>query len=66
MDEDPLHCRIYFLAFVESLMMVLSQYTENCEVITYDPKIGGDYIEDDAKKAKEYFFVQILMYTTED
>ena len=39
MDEDPLHCRIYFLTFVESLEMKISQYTETCEVILHYPKI---------------------------
>ena len=51
MDEDPLQRRIYFLTFVESLEMIFSQYSENCEVILYYPKIGGDYIEDYEKKA---------------
>ena len=52
MDEDPLQRWIYFLTFVELLDMIFSQYTENCEVILDDPKIGGDdVIEDYAKKA---------------
>ena len=51
MDEDPLQRRISFLIFVESLEMISSQYTENCEVITDYAKIGGDDIEDYAKKA---------------
>ena len=52
MDENPLQCRIYFLAFVESLEMVFSQYTETCEVILDYQKIGGDdAIEDYSKKA---------------
>ena len=52
MDEDPLQCWIYFLTFVESLEMIFSQYTETCEVLIDDPKIGGDgIIEDFAKKA---------------
>ena len=50
MDEDPLQRRIYFLAFVESLEMIFSQYTETCEVITDYPKIRGDDIEEYAKK----------------
>ena len=49
MDEDPLQRRIYFLTFVESLEMIFSPYTENCEVVTDYPKIGGDGIEDYAK-----------------
>ena len=32
-DEDPLQRRIYFLAFVESLKIIFSQYTETCEVL---------------------------------
>ena len=51
MDEDPLHRRIYFLTFVESLEMIFSKYTETCEVILEYPKLGGDDIEDNAKKA---------------
>ena len=31
--------------------MIFSQYTETCKVITEYPKIGGDDIEDYAKKA---------------
>ena len=51
MDQDPFQRRIYFLTFVELLEMILSQYTEICEVIIDDPKTGGNYIEDYAKKA---------------
>ena len=50
MDEDPLQRRIYFIIFVESLEKKFSQYTETCEVIIDDPKIGGDDIEDYEKK----------------
>ena len=50
MDEDPLQRQIYFLTFVESLKMIFSKYTETCEVILDYPKIGGDDIEDYAKK----------------
>ena len=51
MGEDPLQRRICFLTFLESLEMIFSQYTENCEVLLYYPKIGGDdFIEDYAKK----------------
>ena len=42
MDKDPLQRRIYFLTFVESLEMIFSQYTETCEVLLDNPKIGGD------------------------
>ena len=51
MDEDLLQCRIYFLAFLESLEMIFSQYTETCEVIIDYPKIGGDDIEDNSKNS---------------
>ena len=50
MDEDPLQRRIYFLTFVESLEMIFSQYIENCELITDDPKIGGGNIKEFSKK----------------
>ena len=52
MDEDPLKRRNYFLSFVESLVMIFSQYTETCEVLLDYPKIGGDdIIKDFSKKA---------------
>ena len=51
MDEDPLQRRIYFRTFVESLEMIFSQYTENCEVIIDDPKIGEYDNKDYGKKA---------------
>ena len=46
MDEDPLQRQIYFLAFVESLEMIFSEYIEACEVLLYYPKIGGDDVID--------------------
>ena len=58
MDEDPLQRWIDFLTFVESLEMIFSQYTETCEASLDYTNIGGDDIEDNAKKSK-----QILMYT---
>ena len=66
MDEDPLQHRIYLLTFVESLEMIFSLYTETCEVIIHYPKIGGDDIEDYAKRPLLIFCMQILMYTVED
>ena len=51
MDEYPLQRRIYFLTFVESLEIIFSQYTETCELIIDYQKIGGDDIEDYAKKS---------------
>ena len=51
-DEDPLERRFYFLAFIDSLAMIFSQYRETCEVLLNYPKIGGDdIIEDYSKKA---------------
>ena len=50
MDEDPLQRRIYFLAFVNSLDMIFSQYRETCEVLLDYPKIGGDYVIEDYSK----------------
>ena len=41
MDEDPLQRRIYFLAFIDSLDMIYSQYRQTCEVLLDYPKIGG-------------------------
>ena len=51
MDEYPLQRRVYFLTFVESLIMIFSQYTENCEVLLDYPKIGGEDIEYFEKRA---------------
>ena len=45
MHENP----IYFLTFVESLEVIFSHYTETCELIPDDIKIGGDNIEDYGK-----------------
>ena len=50
LEKDPFQHRIYFLTFVESLEMIFSQYTETCEAVLDYPKIGGDHIEDYAKK----------------
>ena len=50
-DEDPLQRWIYFLAFVESLEMIFSKYTETCELLLDYPKIGEKDIKVFAKKA---------------
>ena len=50
-DKDPLQHRIYFLAFVESLEMIFSQYKETCEVLLDDLKIGGENITEFAEKS---------------
>ena len=42
LDEDPLQLRIYFLAFVESPVVIFYQYKETGEVLLDYPKIGGD------------------------
>ena len=41
LDEDPLHHRIYFLTFIDSLDMIFSQYRETCEVLLDYPKMRG-------------------------
>ena len=52
MDEYLLQRRIHFLAFIDQLDKIFSQYRETCEVLLDYPKIGGDdVIEDYAKKA---------------
>ena len=56
MDEDVIQHQIYFLTFVESLEMIFPQYTRTCEIFIVYPKIGGDDIEDYAKKAKKNIF----------
>ena len=45
LDEDPLKRRVYFITFIESLEMILSQYKENFEVLLYYPKIGEEGIK---------------------
>ena len=40
LDEDPLQRRIYFLTFIDSLNMIISQYRENFEVLKDYTKIG--------------------------
>ena len=57
--------RFIFLTFVESLEIIFSQYTENCEVMIDYPNIGEDNIEDYAKNPSGIFCMQILMYTAE-
>ena len=43
LDEDPLQRRISFLAFVESLEMIFSQYKETCKLLLdYPKKVRGD------------------------
>ena len=37
MYEDPLQRRTYFLTFIDSLDMILSQYRETCEVLNTNP-----------------------------
>ena len=64
MDEDPLQRRIYFLAFVESLEMIFSQYTEACEVLLDYPIKGGEDIGF-SKIPLGIFCMQIFMYTEE-
>ena len=44
--------------------MIFSQYTETCEVIKDYPKIGGNDIEDDAKKTiKDIFHANIDVHS---
>ena len=50
MDKDPLHRRIYFLTFIDSLEIIFSQYRETCEVLLDYAKIGGDDVIDDDLK----------------
>ena len=45
--------------------MIFSQYTETCDVILDNPKIGGDDIEDNKKRPLGIFCMQILMRTAE-
>ena len=65
MDEDPLQCQIYFLTFIDSLDMILSQYRETCEVFLDYPKIGGgDVIEDYAKNTiRKLFYSNIDVHS---
>ena len=56
MDEDPLQRRIYFLAFIDSLNMIFSQYRETYEVLRDYPKMGGGDVKDYAKQAIRNLF----------
>ena len=58
MDEDPLQRRIYFLAFIDSIDVILSHYTETCEVLLDYPKIGGDDIIEYLQKRQSGIFCQ--------
>ena len=51
MNEYTLQRRFYFITFVESLEMIISQYKETCEVLLDYPKIGGESIKLFSKKA---------------
>ena len=50
LDEYPLQHLIYFLTFVESLVIIFSQYKETCEVLIYCLTIRVCDITDYAKK----------------
>ena len=65
LDEDLIQRQICFLTFVESLAMMFSQYTKNCEVLIDYPKIGGEYFKEFAKKYIWHFCMQILTSTAE-
>ena len=45
LDEDPLQRQIDFLTFIESLVMIFSQYKEIFVVLLYYPKIGAGDIK---------------------
>ena len=51
LDEDPLQRRIYFLTFIDSLSMVVSQYRETYEGLRDYPKMEGGNVKDYAKQA---------------
>ena len=51
LDEDPLQRRIYFLTFIDSLNMALSQYRQTYEVLRDYPKLEGGNIKVYAKMA---------------
>ena len=50
LDEYPLHRRIYFLTYIESLEMLFSMYKETCEVLLDYPTIGVEDIKYYVKK----------------
>ena len=51
LNEDPLQRRIYFLTFIDSLNMILSQYRETYEVIRDYSKLEGGNVKDYTKQA---------------
>ena len=50
MEEYTLQRRIYFITFIESLVMIFSQFTETCELLIDYPRIGGKDTGDLEKK----------------
>ena len=45
MDEDPLHCSIFFVNFIELQKIIFLQYKETCEVVLDYQKKGGEDIK---------------------
>ena len=51
LDEDPLHQRVHFLPFMNSLKYFLSQFSEIYMLLMDYPYIRGEYLPDYAKRA---------------
>ena len=49
--KDPIQCRVYFLSFVSSLEIVLSQFSETYMLLMESPPIIGEEILYYAKNA---------------
>ena len=65
LDEDPLRSRIYFLTFIESLEMIISQFKENCESLLDYPKIRGEDKNILLERKLGIFCIKTLMYILE-
>ena len=66
MDEDPIKRRIYFLTFIASLDIIVSQYRETCEVLLDYPKLRGGMLRIMQNRPLENFCMPIVMCTSED
>ena len=51
LNENPLQRQVYFLSLIKLLEMIFYHYKETCEVLLYDPKIGGEDIKYFQKKS---------------
>ena len=63
LDEDPLHRRIHFLTFIDSLNMIFPQYRETYKVLKDYPKVGGKMKKIMQNRPLETFCIPIVVCT---